>query len=272
MTLDQAISLARTAHAGATDKAGRPYIEHSLRVMERLRADSERFAARIGDPQWVDRPDEQAALVAAILHDVLEDTPLVAEDLISRGCPEKVVEVVVLLTRLPEESYEAFLRRLAPNPIARRVKRADIDDNSDESRLAVLSEAQAARLREKYGAARRLLDDLSAYERVSETIASHPDGHYRYFLNDKSTIGLMRQWRWDEDGREGGGWSWPEYLHPETTAGRWKVGNAYMLDAITGLGEDPYSCGEWCKTLTADEAIRVARKMGVDLVAARIAP
>lgn len=272
MTLDEAIALARTAHAGVSDKGGRPYIEHPLRVMKRLQADAERFGASIGDPQWVNRPDEQAVLVAAVLHDVLEDTPFTAEDLTTRRCPDDVVGAVIALTRLAGESYEAFLRRLARNRLARRVKIADIADNADESRLALLPESQAAPLRKKYRSARRLLDDLSAYEGVLATLASHPDGHFRYFLNDKSRIGLMRQWHWDENGREGGGWSWPEYLHPETTQGRWKVGDAYMLDAITGMGEDPYSCGEWCETLTEAEASRLARKMGVELDAARIAP
>lgn len=272
MTLDGAISLARSAHAGMTDKAGQPYIEHPLRVMESLRADGARFGARIGDSQWVNRPDEQAVLMAAVLHDILEDTPLVAEDLISRGCPDNVVDSVVALTRLDSESYDTFLRRMAGNEIARRVKRADIEDNADESRLSRLSADQAGRLRKKYGAARRLLDDLSAYERVMETVRSQPDGHFRYFLNDRAEIGLMRQWRWDENGREGGGWSWPEYLHPETTHGRWKVGDAYMLDAITGMGEDPYSCGEGSSPLTLVEALRLAGKMGVELDATRIAP
>jgi hypothetical protein len=220
----------------------------------------------------VARADEQAVLMAAVLHDVLEDTPLVAEDLISSGCSDDVVDAVVALTRRSGESYETFLRRLSANQIARRVKSADIDDNSDESRLALLSADQAAGLREKYDGARRLLNDLSAYSRVLETVARHPGGHFQYFLNDRSGIGLMRQWRWDEHGREVGSWSWPEYLHPEATSGRWKVGDAYMLDSITGMGEDPYSCGEGCEILTAGKARRLARKIGVDLEATRMAP
>jgi (p)ppGpp synthase/HD superfamily hydrolase len=69
--LDEATALARRAHAGQTDKAGRPYIEHPLRVMHRLRGEYEQLAA--------------------ILHDVLEDTPVTENDLRSAGCPEPVV-------------------------------------------------------------------------------------------------------------------------------------------------------------------------------------
>jgi hypothetical protein len=45
-----------------------------------------------------------------------------------------------------------------------------------------------------------------------------------------------------------------------------------MLDAITGMGEDPYSCGEWCEPLTDRQAAEVARTMGIDLDAERSAP
>jgi hypothetical protein len=273
MTLDEAISLARDAHAGVTDKGGQPYIEHPLRVMEYIRADGERLGALLGNSSGRAAPEEErAACMAAVLHDVIEDTTVTAGDLIAAGCPPDVVAAVVALTRCAGESYEEFLRRLSANPLALRVKRADIDDNAAEARLAVLSAAEAGRLRNKYSAARRLLDDLSAYSRVLDTIAGHPDGHYRYFLNARAWVGLMRQWRWDEDGRQQGNWSWPEHLHPETTSGRWKVGNSYMLDAITGMGEDPYSCGEWCDDLTAKEAAKLARKMGVELDVPRLAP
>jgi hypothetical protein len=61
-----------------TDKAGRPKIEHLIRVVERLRADGRRLGA---------------------FNDVLEDTPLVAEDLIASGCPAAVGDAVAALAR-----------------------------------------------------------------------------------------------------------------------------------------------------------------------------
>jgi (p)ppGpp synthase/HD superfamily hydrolase len=140
--LDEAIALARRAHAGQTDKAGRPYIEHPLRVMHRLRGEHERMAA--------------------ILHDVLEDAPVTEDDLRSAGCPEPVVAAVRALTKHPGEPLEDSMARAATNPLACAVKRADIADNSDPARLALLDEPTARRLRHKYAESTRLLDRYAA--------------------------------------------------------------------------------------------------------------
>jgi (p)ppGpp synthase/HD superfamily hydrolase len=129
-TLEDAIALARTAHAGQTDKAGRPYIEHPLRVMRRL--------------------DSEHEQMAAVLHDVLEDTATTAEDLRASGCPEPIIAAVRALTKHPGEPLELAMARAATDPIARAVKRADIADNSDPDRLAMLDPATAERLRRKY--------------------------------------------------------------------------------------------------------------------------
>jgi hypothetical protein len=140
--VDDAIALARRAHAGQTDKAGRPYIEHPLRVMRRLRGEYEQMAA--------------------ILHDVLEDTPITEQDLRAADCPEPVITAVRALTKQPGEPLDNSMARAAANPIACAVKRADITDNSDPSRLALLGEATAARLRRKYADSLRLLKHPTA--------------------------------------------------------------------------------------------------------------
>jgi hypothetical protein len=137
MRLDQAIELARRFHHGATDKAGRPYISHVQRVVDRVTNSDQKLAAA--------------------LHDLLEDTPLTSTDLLAAGCSPRVIAAVEALTRRPGEEYEAFLRRAASDPIARTVKLADIADNADETRLAVLEPAEAARLRSKYERARSIL-------------------------------------------------------------------------------------------------------------------
>ncbi|RKS07826.1 HD domain-containing protein [Nocardiopsis sp. Huas11] len=139
MTLDEATRLARWAHEGQTDKAGRPYAEHVLAVRDRL--------AGHGEP----------AQMAGVLHDVLEDTPLTAEDLRARGCPEVVVTAVEAVTRRPGESYDDLVRRAAADPLGRLVKLADNAHNADEARLAALPADQAARLRAKYARAREIL-------------------------------------------------------------------------------------------------------------------
>ena len=141
MDLDAAIALATKAHAGQLDKAGRPYIEHPLRVMARVS----------GAP----------AKMAAVLHDVLEDTEVTAAELLSLGCPPEVVRAVEALSKREGEGYEDFVARAAKDPIAREVKRADLLDNSDESRLGQLPPDKAARLREKYRKGLAVLDRLA---------------------------------------------------------------------------------------------------------------
>ena len=125
-SLEDAIVLASQAHAGQVDKTGQPYILHPLRVMLRL-----------GDP---------AARIVAMLHDVVEDTDITLDDLRRGGYPAEVVEAVDLVTRREGESYEAFIERLAPHPIARLVKLADLEDNMDTSRLPGITEKTRERL------------------------------------------------------------------------------------------------------------------------------
>lgn len=137
-TLRDAVDLARRAHAGQVDKSGRPYIAHPLRVMDAV------------DGTW--------ARMAAVLHDVIEDTAVTEDDLRRAGCPEQVVAAVVALTKLPGEPLAASMARAAADPIARVVKRADIADNCSEARLALLDEATRTRLRAKYARSLALLD------------------------------------------------------------------------------------------------------------------
>ncbi len=130
MDLEDAIILATDAHRDRCDEAGRPYIWHPLRVALRL--------------------DDRLAQMAAVLHDVVEDTPMTAEDLRRGGCPESVVVAVEALTKRAGEDYLAFIDRLAADPLARVVKLADLADNLDDGRLALLPREEQARLRAKY--------------------------------------------------------------------------------------------------------------------------
>jgi (p)ppGpp synthase/HD superfamily hydrolase len=135
--LEQAVDLARRFHAGQVDKGGRPYIEHVLRVMDAVDTDQEKLVA--------------------VMHDLLEDTPLTSSDLHCVGCPPQIVDGVEAMTKRAGEDYEDFIRRAAAHPIARGVKAADLADNANESRLVVLGPEMAARLRTKYASAQALL-------------------------------------------------------------------------------------------------------------------
>ncbi|GIV60845.1 HD domain-containing protein [Rhodocaloribacter litoris] len=138
-TLEDAIALAVEAHRGQRDKAGAPYVLHVLRVMLAM-------------------PDE-TAMMAAVLHDVVEDTGYTLDDLRAAGYPEAVVSAVDALTRRPGETYEAFVRRAAAHPVGRLVKQADLEDNMDLRRLGPLTEADCARLRRYRDAWAWLLED-----------------------------------------------------------------------------------------------------------------
>jgi len=129
--------IAAEAHAGQTDKAGAAYILHPLRVMFRVLATEER--------------------IAAVLHDVVEDTPWTLEKLREEGFSEAVVAAVDALTRRAGETYDEFVARAATHPIGRAVKRADLEDNMDLSRLPHPTDADRARL-ERYRRALVLLD------------------------------------------------------------------------------------------------------------------
>jgi (p)ppGpp synthase/HD superfamily hydrolase len=139
-TLEDAIALATSAHDGQVDKSGRPYIGHPLRVMASVSGEH--------------------AQMAAVLHDVIEDTPVTAADLTARGCPPVVVDAVVALSHLPEEPQDVYLRRVAANPLALSVKRADIADNLSPTRVARLDAATQERLQAKYATALRLLEEF----------------------------------------------------------------------------------------------------------------
>lgn len=130
--------LAIRAHADQTDKAGEPYIEHVARVAQAV-------------------SDDPVAEAVAWLHDVAEDAPAHAASVALY--PPEISEAAALLNRHAAPSAEEYYRRIRENPVALRVKLADIADNADESRLAKLDRATANRLRRKYhGAILMLLE------------------------------------------------------------------------------------------------------------------
>ncbi len=102
--------------------------------------------------------------MAAVLHDVDEDTPITPDELRREGFPEVVVSAVIALSKLEGETRMDAARRLAPNPIARAVKLADLRDNMDVSRLSNPTEKDHARLRE-YEQVRAFLEQANGANR-----------------------------------------------------------------------------------------------------------
>ena len=97
--------------------------------------------------------------MAAVLHDVVEDSDLTLDDLRGRGFPAEVVEAVDCLTKREGESYEERIRRARANHIARRVKLADLEDTMDVRRSGSLTEKDLERFN-KYRRGWQLLSDM----------------------------------------------------------------------------------------------------------------
>ncbi|MEU6775676.1 HD domain-containing protein [Streptomyces sp. NPDC046759] len=133
--------LARAAHEGQTDKAGRPYAEHLAAVAAGVRA-------RGGDAEQI---------AAAWLHDAVEDGVLSREWLARAALTARTKAVVDALTKRPGEEPEAYARRILVTDGARLVKEADLAHNADPRRLALLDEPTRARLTAKYARMRTLL-------------------------------------------------------------------------------------------------------------------
>ena len=134
--LEKAIKIAVEAHRGQKDRYGAPYILHATRVMQRLVSSEEK--------------------IAGILHDVVEDTGWTFEQLAKEGFPEQILKALDAVTKREGEEYEAFVKRSAANPLAKRVKLADLEDNMDLRRMPGVDERDLPRL-QKYVKAWRFL-------------------------------------------------------------------------------------------------------------------
>ncbi|MFJ4731525.1 HD domain-containing protein [Streptomyces sp. NPDC088770] len=134
-------TVARAAHEGQTDKAGRPYAEH-------LRAVAEGVRSRGGDGEQI---------AAAWLHDSVEDGVLSERWLREAALSRRTKDIVRAVTKRAGEEPEAYARRILATPGALLVKEADLAHNADPARLAVLDEATRTRLTGKYARMRALL-------------------------------------------------------------------------------------------------------------------
>ena len=133
-----AMKIAYEAHKGQMDKCGVPYIFHPVHLAEQM-------------------TDEKTTCVA-LLHDVVEDTPITFEEISEYGFDEDIIGALRLLTRDLYVPYMDYVAKIKENPIARKVKLADLRHNSDLSRLDGVDE-RALQRNEKYKAAIKLLEE-----------------------------------------------------------------------------------------------------------------
>jgi (p)ppGpp synthase/HD superfamily hydrolase len=152
-TADEAAQFAAAVHAGQVDKAGNPYAEHLARVAAAVLRMSEDC------PSWSPQERDDAVQIAW-LHDTIEDTSVSADRLRDEGFGEAVVTGVCAITK-PDGPvpYAEWIARLAATAARSTilVKLADVLDNSDPTRLAVLPEETQNRLLSKYEPAKDVL-------------------------------------------------------------------------------------------------------------------
>lgn len=133
-----ALNYAYEKHACQKDRLGIPYIFHPYHVAEQMQ--------------------DEITTAIALLHDVIEDTDATKEELLSQGFPTEVVEAVAVLTKAPNEEYKDYIRRVRENPLAVKVKLADLEHNTDRSRILEPSEKDIQRY-ERYEWAKKFLTE-----------------------------------------------------------------------------------------------------------------
>lgn len=126
---EKAYEIAKRAHLGQVDKAGEDYIKHPEKVASFVKTDEEK--------------------AVAYLHDVIEDTELILEDLCEYSFSKEVIEAVDIITKKRGEDYQSYLNSVKKNKLARAVKLADLRHNSDLTRLIKVTEKDIKR-KEKY--------------------------------------------------------------------------------------------------------------------------
>ena len=134
----KAMKIAYDAHHGQLDKGGLPYVFHPWHLAEQM--------------------DDEISTIAALLHDVVEDTDWTLEQLEAEGFPPESMEALGLLTHPEGQPYMEYVAGIRHNSVAVKVKLADLRHNSDFTRLSAVTAGQRARLEQKYAPAFALLE------------------------------------------------------------------------------------------------------------------
>ncbi len=140
MDYNKTLEFVKKAFEGKTDKGGKPYIEHLLFVANKMKSEEEK--------------------IVGLLHDIVEDIEgITLETLKQMGYSENIVKAVDAMTKRKGEDYEEYLKRVKQNPIARKVKLADLEHNMDLSRIENPTEKDYERIEKKYKKALKILKD-----------------------------------------------------------------------------------------------------------------
>ncbi|MBP3890640.1 MAG: GTP pyrophosphokinase [Solobacterium sp.] len=134
--IKKAIKIAFDAHEKQKDKAGLPYILHPIHLAEQM--------------------DTEEEIIVAFLHDVVEDSSYTFEDLESFGFSKEVMDALKLLTHAESIPYRKYIEEIKTNPLARKVKLADLAHNSEISRIENPTQKDYERI-QKYAEAIQVL-------------------------------------------------------------------------------------------------------------------
>ena len=138
---NKAMQIAYMAHHGQTDCNGIPYVFHPYHLAEQM--------------------DDEISCCVALLHDVAEDTEVTLDEL-AKNFPQEIIEALKLLTHEKDTDYFDYVRRIKDNPIAKKVKLADLAHNMDRTRIvdcSVVSTEKLDKWDEKYSKAMKILID-----------------------------------------------------------------------------------------------------------------
>ena len=145
-----AYEIMELAHHGQCDKGGNAYFTHPFRVSKEVK---NYFT-------WKHTEfDKFIAECVALLHDVIEDSDITADDLVNEGFEHAIVNRVVRMTRKEGESYMDYIKRIGEDNICRLVKMCDLKDNMDITRLENVTDKDFDRLK-KYHKAYKYLKSL----------------------------------------------------------------------------------------------------------------
>lgn len=133
------INLMYEVHQGQKDKGGFPYCFHPYQVAQGMK--------------------DEISCTCALLHDVVEDTDVTFGDIEAMGFPKEVTDVLKLLTHEEGIPYMEYVRNLSKDPVARKVKLADLKHNSDLTRLNTVTDKDLQRI-EKYREAIAFLEGI----------------------------------------------------------------------------------------------------------------
>lgn len=147
---EHAYEVMELAHRGQVDKGGNHYFLHPFRVSQETK---NHFTWKHTDF------DKYIAECVALLHDVIEDSDITADDLVKEGFEYAIVNRVVRMTRKEDESYMDYVKRIGEDNICRVVKMCDLKDNMDITRLEKITDKDFDRLK-KYHKAYKYLKSL----------------------------------------------------------------------------------------------------------------